>query len=56
MGVESRKGVDLINGRSLRLPSSHRPLIMAALCRSDSELQLVREPGGLTGYLERHGA
>jgi len=32
MGVESRKGVDLINGRSLSLlSSSHRPLIVAAV-------------------------
>ena len=61
MGVDRRKGVDLINCCSLRLQSSSSHCINTDIppsnCggsgRSDREVQ---EPGGLIGYLERHGA
>lgn len=56
MGVESRKGVDKWSFFEVTIFFFSPPSNCGGTGWSDGELQLVREPGGLTGYLERHGA
>jgi hypothetical protein len=56
MGVESRKSVDKWSFFEVTIFFFSPPSNCGGTGWSDSELQLVREPGGLTGYLERHGA
>jgi len=55
IGVESRKGVDKWSFFEVTVFFSP-PSNCGGTGWSDSELQLVREPGGLTSYVERHGA